>query len=230
MFSKKKEPAAKPQSKPAPTPEPGNATGRPVGQQVIRERNNITYAMAAHSLRVAMLSIAVAILSLIVMIGAITMKSDPKFFAVDPDGRVTQLHPLDHPVLSSNQMVTWTVDNLTNALSIDFLRYREQLRDIEPYFTPEGYAAFLNAYKDSGNLDLVINNRYIVQAILNGTPIITGEGVIRGVYTWRMNIPLQISFHAGARTTNQNVTAQVVVRRVHPNRNQGGLAIHQVSY
>jgi len=230
MFSKKKQTAEKPQAKQQPAPEPANKTGRSVGQQIIRERNAITYSMASQSLRVAMLSIAIAILSLIVMIGAVLTKADHRYFAVDPDGRVTQLHPLDHPVMSSNQVVTWTVDNLTNALSIDFLRYQEQLRDIEPAFTPEGYAAFLHAYKDSGNLDLVIDNRYIVQAILNGTPIITGEGIIRGVYTWRVEMPLQISFHAGARTTNQNVTAEVVVRRVHPNRNQGGLAIHQVSY
>lgn len=153
----------------------------------------------------------------------------PRYFAATPDLRLAPLVPLDRPILTQEELLTWASDTITGAMSLNFLEWREKLESIRPNFDDEAFKSFLASLNSSGVLDMIREKRLSASAITTRAPVIIGSGLVGGTATWRIEFPLIVSYESsqGVEST-QRLVATVLVRRASTVKTPRGVAIQQV--
>lgn len=138
----------------------------------------------------------------------------PQYFAATPDLKLAPLTPLDQPVLTQQGLLNWSAETVTNALSLDFLAWRDKLSTIRNNFDSEAFKSFLDSMKTSGSLEMIQDKRLNVSAVITRAPVITASGVLAGRATWRIEFPLIVSYESSQGVeSSQKLLATVLVRR-----------------
>ena len=228
MFKSKK--ASKGKSKD--TQKENEPTSKNSGKSVsiVRERNDLAYGLAKKSLTVSLASSTLGILVIIAGSIAIITKPDTMYFAVDPEGKIIQVDPVNHPMLTNTELNNWIARSVSEALSMDFINLSDDLAASQELFTPDGFDAFIRALDDSGNLDSIRHNRYVVTSNVTGAPVIINEGERGGRYMWQVRVPVAVTYHAGSSTRSQTFDVVALVVRVDPSINKNGVAFHQIRF
>jgi intracellular multiplication protein IcmL len=157
----------------------------------------------------------------------VTHPPEPRYFATGSDGRIVPLVPFQHPNLSNSTILEWANTAATAAYSYNFVNYRQALQTAADYFTPEGKQMFFNALKSSNNLQAVIAKKLIVSAVATGVPVVLEQGVMVGRYTWKVQIPMLITFQSASQFSQQSVTMTMLIVRVSPLESPRGIGISQ---
>lgn len=164
----------------------------------------------------------------LVIIALLTENPEPRYFPSRADGGMTRLIPLNEPMLAPSSVLSWAGQAATEAFSFDYVSYRGQLEEAAVNFTPEGWRSFLKALEDSRNIDLVIQRKLIVTAKLSGAPVILTEGVVNGVYAWRVELPILIeTFAPNDNINGQSISVSMTISRVPVLEYPNGIAITQ---
>lgn len=208
---------------------PGSGPIREGGAEFVRFRNDFykdEYRNKSAILRYG----AGALLASVLLNGAMgwaLVHKSPVYFAATNDGRILPLVPLSHPAASDRAVVSWATNVATAAYSYDFVNWRSALSGISPEFTKEGFASFIGSLKASGNLKLVSDNRMVASAVPTEAGVIVAKGLLKGVYVWKIQVPILVTYQAAKSSVSQNLLVTLmVVRRsvlVHPK----GLAVAQ---
>lgn len=138
--------------------------------------------------------------------------------------------PLSEPFVSPQKLLDWTVECVGGANSYDFVHWQKQLQRNSQCFTPDGWSMFMDALDRSGNLDLVKKQRLVTSAVPLAAPVVTNQGMRRGVWTWQIEVPFIVSFQGGqgGRTVvTQKTLVTLLVTRVNPFESRDGLGIAQ---
>lgn len=157
----------------------------------------------------------------------VTHPPAPRYFATSNDGRLVPLIPFDRPNLTNATVLEWANTAATAAYSYNFVNYRQALQQAADYFTPEGRQMFFNAVKSSNNLQAVISKKLIVSAVATGVPVVLEQGVMLGRYTWKVQIPMLITFQSASQFSQQSVTVTMLIVRVSPLTSPRGIGIAQ---
>ena len=157
----------------------------------------------------------------------ITHPPAPQYFATSVDGRITPLIPLAQPNLSNAAILQWANEAAISSYTYNFVNYRKALQDASQYFTPEGWQAFLSALKSSNNLDAVTAKKLIVTAVATGAPVIQEQGVLLGRYTWRVQMPMLVSYQSANQVSQQNVMVNMLITRISTLSSARGIGIAQ---
>lgn len=157
----------------------------------------------------------------------VTHPPAPRYFATSNDGRLVPLIPFDRPNLTNSTVLEWANTAATAAYSYNFVNYRQALQQAADYFTPEGRQMFFNAVKSSNNLQAVIAKKLIVSAVATGVPVVLEQGVMLGRYTWKVQIPMLITFQSASQFSQQSVTVTMLIVRVSPLTSPRGIGIAQ---
>lgn len=186
-----------------------------------------TYARGMRRLTYAAIFSSVAGLAGILVGGwAMMNKPEPRYFATQVNGQILPLVPLDQPHLTDNQVINFAVEAVTRALTMDFANWRRDLNDAKIYFqNPEGFNNFLSALERSGNLNLIRNSRMTSSAVANGATIVESGRNARSAYTWRIEIPLTVTYESSSRRTTQNLLGFVEVVRLPTFENPYGVGV-----
>lgn len=168
-------------------------------------------------------------LSLIVIGALIYTRPSPRFFAATPDLRLAPLVPLDKPVLTQQGLLNWISETVSNAVSLDFLEWREKLTRAREHFDDEAFKSFLASLKSSGMLEMVQEKRLSVSAVVTRAPVIIASGQVDGKATWKVEFPIVLSYESsqGVEST-QKLMATVLVRRAATVTTPRGVVIQQV--
>lgn len=193
-------------------------------------RNAYTRERHYFLMRIIMGLSGYAVLSLIVIAILAHKPPEYKYFSTGCDGRIKDLVALNAPVGSMEDMTNWVSNAVAQAYTFDFQNYREEFMRSKDNFTPEGWSAFHQGMTtDSKLLQSVIDNQYISTAVENGTTVLVGQGVNdAGVYTWRFQMPLLVTYQRGAKNVSQNLMVTVVVERQNQLKNPRGIGIAQI--
>ena len=151
----------------------------------------------------------------------------PRYFASSVDGRIVPLVPLDHPNLSNSSILQWATASAAAAYSYNFVNYRKALQEAADAFTPEGRQIFFDAVKSSNNLQAVIAKKLIVSAVATGVPVVLEQGLILGRYSWKVQIPMLITFQSASQFSQQAVTVTMLIVRISTLDSPRGIAIAQ---
>jgi len=164
-------------------------------------------------------------------VAAILLLNQPKpqYFAATPDLRLAPMVPLDQPLLTQEDLLTWASNAITGAMSLNFLEWREKLETIRPHFDDAAYKSFLASLQSSGVLDMIRDKRLSASAVATRAPVIIASGLVGGKATWKVEFPLIVSYESsqGVEST-QKLLATVLVCRASTAKTPRGVVIQQV--
>lgn len=151
----------------------------------------------------------------------------PRYFATSISGRITPLFPLEEPNQSDSAVLQWANQAAIAAFSYNFVNYREELQASSGFFTAEGWTQFLNALQESNNLDAVKAKKLIVSAVATRAPIILQKGVLNGKYSWRVQMPILVTYQSASEFSQQNNVVTMLITRVSTLNSPRGIGIAQ---
>jgi intracellular multiplication protein IcmL len=170
--------------------------------------------------------IANAILALIIYYMA-THQPEPKYFATSADGRITPLYPLTAPMVADSALLQWANQAAVAAYTYNFATYRKELQEASEYFTPEGWRDFQTALQSSRNLETVITKKLVVTAVATGAPVILDRGILNDHYSWKVQMPLLVTYQSASTTIQQPILVTMLITRVSTLNVPKGIAIAQ---
>jgi intracellular multiplication protein IcmL len=151
----------------------------------------------------------------------------PRYFATSINGRITPLFPLTQPNQSDSAVLQWANQAAIASFTYNFVNYRDELQASSGFFTAEGWDQFLNALQQSNNLDAVKAKKLIVSAVATRAPIILQKGILNGSFSWRVQMPILVTYQSASEFTQQNNVVTMLITRVSTLNSPRGIGISQ---
>ncbi len=151
----------------------------------------------------------------------------PKYFATSINGRITPLFPLNEPNQSDSAVLQWANQAAIAAFTYNFVNYRSELQASSGFFTADGWTQFLNALQDSNNLDAVKAKKLVVSAVATRAPIILQKGLLNGVYAWRVQMPILVTYQSASEFSQQSNVVTMLITRISTLNSPRGIGIAQ---
>ncbi|AWN75380.1 TPA: type IVB secretion system apparatus protein IcmL/DotI [Legionella anisa] len=174
-----------------------------------------------------LIALIINIILAALLVYMITHPPAPKYFATSINGRITPLFPLNEPNQSDSAVLQWANQAAIAAFTYNFVNYRDELQASSGFFTPEGWDQFLNALQQSNNLDAVKAKKLIVSAVATRAPIILQKGVLNGNFSWRVQMPILVTYQSASEFTQQNNVVTMLITRVSTLNSPRGIGISQ---
>lgn len=179
-----------------------------------------------------MAALAIGELGVILLLGVVvgwqaTHQPEPRYFATTADGQVIAMVPLGEPNVSQSTLLQWASVAAVSAYTYDFVNYRSQLQAIADNFTPNGWDSFTASLKDSGTIDAVTSKRMVVSAAASGAPVIVAQGPLAGTYSWKVQIPLLVSFQSASEIKSRKMQVTLLIQRQSTLTSPRGIGIAQ---
>lgn len=182
--------------------------------ELVRLRNNF-YRDNYRRLVVSLLAVLLIVSMLVgTVLYQIMNRPEPRYFATTVDGRIMPLYPLSDPMLSPGDLLQWAHGAAVSAYTYNFVNYRDAMQKLQNQFTQDGWRYYEDALKVSRNLEMVIAKKLVVSAVATGTPVILDQAVINGRYSWKVQIPLLISYQSPNEQTQKPVIVMMIISRV----------------
>lgn len=191
-------------------------------------RNALSREKYLFLVRVTMALSLVLAISIIVNLYLGLRTVEYRYFVTDPSGGIREIQTLNRPIQSQELVLNWATRSITKAYSMNFANYSQQLKDIEPNFNDAGWRGFQEALKSTGYLDKMIANQYSTSAVPKSAPVVVAQGEFNGVWAWRLQLPIIVSYKSASVSQTQEITVDVVVVRRPETENPSGLAIAQI--
>ncbi|ODN44085.1 hypothetical protein BGC07_11615 [Piscirickettsia litoralis] len=122
-----------------------------------------------------------------------------------------KLQSLSNPVENDAYVINWLSNAVVNINTLDFLNYRNQTEGKRKYFTQYGWNQYLKAFKVI--IEKVKNDQYISRATVADAPVVIQKGIVNGAYSWRLQVPIIITYQKGDSKDTQNVIWTVLIQR-----------------
>jgi len=165
---------------------------------------------------------------LMCMLGYIVLNPpSPKYFATSINGRITPLIPMVEPNQSDSAVLQWANQAAVAAFTYNFVNYRTELQSASGFFTADGWNQFLGALQRSNNLDAVKAKKLVVSAVATKAPVILQKGVLNDRYSWRVQMPILITYQSASEFTQQNTIVTMLITRVPTLNSPRGIGISQ---
>ncbi len=189
---------------------------------------NLFYKDGARKIQIALLlAIVIIFLQIAGLIYVVTHPPEPKYFATSTDGRIMPLVPLSQPNLSKSALLQWASTAAISAYTYDFINYRQALQAASEYFTPEGWNSFMEALDSNNNLKAVIAKKLIVSAVVTGAPVVVQEGLLDSRYTWKVQMPMLVTYQSASQFSQQTLTVTMLITRISTLSSARGIGIAQ---
>ena len=149
------------------------------------------------------------------------------YFATTEDGRLVKMSALSEPNLSAPALMSWSAQAVSQTMTFGFHDYKKRLQESSRFFTRAGWGKFTEALEKSGIMDGVESNQQVVTAAPKRAPIIVREGMSNGRYEWYVEIPMSITYKAGAKVRAESPLVRLKIVRVPKLENPHGVGIEQ---
>jgi len=195
----------------------------------LQEQKNLGAGFARKSLTVNMLIGAA-------LIGSIGLNAfqawqnahpDNKYFSTQ-DGRITRFYPLDRPAWSVQDVSQFGADTIQRSFTMDFVHYRNQMTDVMPRYSDQGYADYYNALTKSNVLAMVRDKRMNL-SITVSPGVINSKGKLpNGVYAWKIQYPVTLQLDGQQSSMPaQRYIVELLIQQADPRDKPLGLETRQ---
>lgn len=195
--------------------------------ELVRLRNEFYRDSYRRVLAILLLAFTIVFLLAGALVYIVTHPPAPKYFATDSAGRIVPLVPLDQPNLSTPALLQWANIAAVAAFTFDFVNYRQQLQAASEFFTPQGWDAYMQAIQRSNNLGAVVEKKLTVSAVATGAPVVLQQGILNGRYSWKIQIPLLVTYQSANQISQQNLVATLLITRISTLNSAQGVGIAQ---
>lgn len=195
--------------------------------RMVQERNHLI----VDRYRKMILAVVIMGVAVIAMAGVIVYLAarspEPRYFAQNSQGGLTEIVPLNTPNQSLGAVLSFASDSVLAVNSYDFANYRRQLTDGAKYFTPNGWKRYQDELTATNTLEDVVKGQMVVSSAVSGAPILEREGEIGGVKFWDVQVPFVVRFQSEKINKTLNMVSLVKVVRVSPQESDRGIAVAQ---
>ncbi|MFA7276881.1 MAG: type IVB secretion system apparatus protein IcmL/DotI [Pseudobdellovibrionaceae bacterium] len=150
-----------------------------------------------------------------------------RYFATTEDGRLVPMVALSEPNLSVPALMSWSAQAATEVMTFGFNDYKRRLQEASRNFTRSGWASFTSALEKSRIIEMVETNQQVVSAAPSSAPILISEGLVMGRYQWRVQVPLVVTYQAGAMVRSDKMIINLTIVRVPRLESANGIGIEQ---
>ena len=157
----------------------------------------------------------------------ITHPPEPRYFATSINGRITPIVSLNAPNQSDSAVLQWANQAAIAAFSYNFVNYRSELVASSGFFTAEGWDQFISALAASNNLEAVKAKKLVVSAVATRAPVILQKGILSNRYSWRIQMPMLVTYQSASEFSQMHITVTMLVTRVDTLNSPRGIGIAQ---
>lgn len=182
--------------------------------EVVMTRNNFYRDSYRRVLTALLIMVVLNVALMALLYYMIVNRPKPEYFATTSDGKVIKMTPLSEPLVTNPELLQWVTVAATSANTYDFVNWRKSLQEVSDYFTPTGWKEFQEQLKASNNLQTVISKKLSVSAVPTGAPVVLDRGLIGGVYKWKVQLPMLITYQSASTNISQPVVATMLITRV----------------
>jgi len=136
----------------------------------------------------------------------------PTFYAIQPNGQRMTLQPQDLPNLSSETILRFASKAAVAAYTFDFVNYKAEINAARPYFTPEGWRNYVSSV--GRVVQSITQNKLFVTGVVSGTPVISNQGEISGIYSWRIQVPFLVTYQSAQSIEKKTYTVLITIIRI----------------
>lgn len=138
----------------------------------------------------------------------------PKFYATTTNGDVIRLYSLSEPVVTEKYLLQWASLRAREIYNLDFSQYQDELARIQPYFTSAGWEKLNSALKSSGFISQIVDQKLQSNAVVYKPPVVISRMIIFGRYTWRIQLPLLVTYTSANQQRKVKYLLTMDVQRV----------------
>lgn len=150
----------------------------------------------------------------VILAGLIIETPQPKYYATTTAGQVVPMHSLSEPVITNDYLLQWASLATRTAFNINFVNPQKSLDKAKVDFTSDGWSKFMDAMNSSGLLDTVEGKKLEMSAIVSGAPVILSTAVIHGRFTWRVQLPILVTFTSASQTMQSHWLVTMNIQRI----------------
>lgn len=201
---------------------------QPRGRRIIVENREYYQKAYFHAIRLCFVIACVLFVSVGANIYQAQSTPQPLYFASDNEMRLAPMVPLSEPQMSQGGLLNWVAESVAETFTYDFRNWKNQFDGVRDKYTKKAFSEMMGSLKN-GSLAMVVEKRYVASCIATSTPIISKEGVLDGIQTWIIKVPITITYESSGGVENQqNLEAKMIVQRCDTNTNPRGVQIAQL--
>lgn len=189
--------------------------------------NNFYRAQYAWLLRILNLLLIVIAIIFGVIIYQAYNKPWPSYYQSGADGSISRIYAITSPVIGARALRDWSTQVAVSAYTYNFNDYLARFKETSEYFTAEGWSAFAYSVNQSAIIDKLITQKMIVSAVASDATVIVDQRVINGTWTWKVQVPLLVSYRGGVIASQSELVITMLVTRVPSSVVPKGIAVAQ---
>lgn len=197
-------------------------------------RENIKKSHTQFKLLLIVIIFSIAVIAILGSLFAVY----PKYRVVQTidNSKICEVPVKDNPLLSDSAVSDFAKKAVLAVYSFDYTNSAQQVNDATSrYFTPEGKNDFIQALKNSGSYDYVVNNNLIMRTTSLSDAQIDEKGVgqLTGKKYWVVRMPIRVNFYTGGRDPADTKTYMVELRLTETVRDAfhtNGIGVYSLTY
>lgn len=186
----------------------------------------------SHNLASALWLVTLSMLFNLVIASIIGYKviypTERAFFTTTYNSIGHRIVALDQPNQSDSAVIDWAAQTALATYTFNWDNWQTQLlRSAQQYFTEQGWQTFLSEFQASNTLSNVIGKKLIVSSVVVRRPIILQKGPLLGTYTWRIQMPVLISYQGPGEIRDETLIVTMLITRMSTLENPRGIGVAQ---
>lgn len=182
--------------------------------ELVRLRNNFYRDNYRRLVGCVMVLLVIVVMLVGTIFYQIANRPTPRYFATTIDGRIMPLFPLSEAMLSPAELLQWAHRAAVSAYTYNFVNYRSAMQQLQNKFTSDGWRYYEDALRTARTLEMVIAKKLVVSAVATGTPVILDQAIVSGRYSWKVQIPLLVTYQSPNEQTQQPMVVTIIISRV----------------
>lgn len=162
-----------------------------------------------------------------ILVYTLTHPTEAPYFSTSVNRRIAPLFPLSEPNQSDTAVLQWANQAVISVYTYNFVNYAQQLQRASTFFTDAGWRNFTQALQSSNSVDTVKAKKLIVSAVATRSPIILRKGILNGRYSWRVQMPVLVTYQSASEFNQQNLVVTLLIRRISTLDSPRGIGITQ---
>lgn len=156
---------------------------------------------------------------------------EPRYFQVKIEQgqkRFTPLQALNGRLFSRQDLLMWVQEVVGNIYTFNAITYKQKFDYLlANNFTSDGANSFRQTLADSQLLNQVITQQVNLTGLVSGQPVILQQGSLMGQYTWKVQMPVLLTFENANQVSTKRIIVTVLIVNVPTQQSPQAIAIKE---
>jgi len=150
-----------------------------------------------------------------------------EYYRILPGNQNDPMLVLESPIVSKGEILRWASQAVITVYNFDFNNWQMRIQDASGLFTTNGFTRFQDALKLDGVLTGIVEQKLQVTAVVTDAPVIIAEGYLAGRYTWKVNMPVLLTYTSSSEVRQRSILVTMLIARIPVLDSPRGYAIEQ---